>query len=253
MTQLILLLALAAAAPGKPGPPPPTPPPEPPPLVTAPGTGGWSVVGALTAPINVNLVEAAVGWPGLHAAFRRGISKELEMGAQFSVNYGVEGMVGAVVPGLKFQFLLRYKFFDNGKLSLAARFEPGPLFYFYTSANINTCAIDQFGNLVCGRSTSAVGGFALPLGMRLGIAASSAINIGVSFDLPLWFSFGRTAIFYAPILMGLGAEYFLQSNLALTFAVKMGPTLSSSGPTTFNPNGAAIFTFESKLGVGYRF
>lgn len=238
-------LALPTAKPG----PPPTPPPEPPPMVSAPGGDHWGVVGALTAPANVNLVEGGFGWPGLHAAFRRGINNQLEVGGQFSLNYGVEGMVGPLVPGLKFQFLLRYKFFDNGKISLAARFEPGPLFYFYPSNTATSCFIDGFGNLVCGRGT--LGGFAIPFGARLGIAASSAINAGVSLDLPMWFSFGRNPLFYAPILMGLGVEYFLQSNLLLAVNMKMGPTLSNA-PAVFGGS-TAVFSFEAKLGAAYRF
>ena len=248
LKRLILSLVLAAsgAALGqaKAGPPPPTPPPEPPPVSLA--SGGWSVVGALTAPKNGNIVEGALGWPGLTAAFRRGVSDQLEMGGRFTFNYGVEGMVSRVVPGLKFQFLLRFKFFDNKKISLGVRFEPGALFYFYPSTGATTCTFDQFGNVVCGRATSTVGGLILPMGVRLGIVASSALNIGVSFDLPMWFSFGPTAIFNVPVLMGAGVEYFLQSNLLLSFTVKMGPTLSSGG-------GTAVFTFESLLGVGYRF
>ncbi len=208
--------------------------------------GSWSVVGALTAPVNANIVEGGLGWPGLHVSYLRGFSSQLEMGARFTFNYGVEGLISGVVPGLKFQFLLRFKFFDNGKVSIALRFEPGPLVYFYPSSGVITCTSDQFGNVICGRNSSGVAGLAMPVGMRLGIAASSAVNVGVSFDFPMWFSFARVATFNVPILMGVGAEYFLQSNLLLAFNIKMGPTLSSAGAT-------AVFTFESKLGVGYRF
>ncbi len=246
LTLTLLLAAATVAAQTRPaGPPPPTPPPEPPPLVSVAG-GSWSVVGALTAPMNANIVEGGLGWPGLHVSYLRGISNQLELGARFTFNYGVEGLVGAIVPGVKFQFLLRFKFFDNGKISLALRFEPGPLFYFYPSSGVTTCSFDAFGNVVCGRAGSTVGGLTIPVGMRLGLVASSAVNVGVSFDLPMWFSFGRTTTFLVPILMGAGVEYFLQSNLLLAFNIKMGPTLSSGG-------GTAVFTFESKLGVGYRF
>ncbi len=239
-----LLLAMVVAA-SKAGPPPPVPPPEPPPLVSVSG-GSWSVVGALTAPTGVNLVEAGLGWPGLHVSYLRGISPQLELGGRFSFNYGVEGLVGPVVPGVKLQFMVRFKFFDNGKISFALRLDPGPLFYFYPGNGTISCTTDPFGNVVCGRGGNTVAGFTMPIGMRLGLVASSAVNVGVSFDLPLWFSFGPTTTVYIPLLMGVGAEYFLQSNLLLSFLVKMGPTLSTG-------RGTAVFTFESKLGVGYRF
>jgi hypothetical protein len=72
------------------------------------------------------------------------------------------------------------------------------------------------------------------------------VNIGVSFDVPLWLSFGNQPVLQIPILMGVGVEYFLQSNLLLNFSVRMGPTIVSNGAL-------AVFTFEGKLGVGYRF
>ncbi len=239
MKKLILTLVLAASSIALGG--PPTPPPEPPAL----GGGSWGVVGALTAPTNSNVVEGGLGWPGVHVSYLRGITNQLEIGARFTFNYGVEGLVGPVVPGVKFQFLLRYKLFDNRKTSLAVRFEPGPLFYFYPSRGV-TCSTDPFGNLVCGREGATAGGFTLPVGLRLGIVASSAIHVGVSFDLPMWLLFGPTSTFLVPVLTGVGIEYFLQSNLLLSFTVKMGPTLSTSSRT-------AVFTFESKLGAGYRF
>lgn len=241
MNALLLALVLSAS---KAGPPPPVPPPEPPPLVSVAG-GTWSVIGALTAPQGVNVVEAGIGWPGLHVGYLRGISPQLELGVRFSFNYGVEGLVGPLVPGVKLQFMVRFKFFDNGKISFAAHVDPGPLAYFYPSNGFITCTTDPFGNIVCGRGNTAAG-FTMPFGVRLGIAASSAVNVAVSFDMPLWFTFGQNPVVYIPLLMGVGAEYFLQSNLLLSFNVKMGPTLSSG-------RGTAVFTFESKLGVGYRF
>lgn len=245
LLTLVLVGSSATFGQNKVGPPPPMPSPEPR-AVTSGAEGSWGVVGALTAPTNANVVEGGLGWPGLHISYLRGISNQLEMGARFTFNFGVEGLVGPVVPGLKLQFLLRFKFFDSGKVSLALRFEPGPLFYFYPSSDVVSCTTDAFGNLVCGRAASTIGGLTLPVGMRLGIVASSAVNIGLSFDLPMWFSFGRTTYFLVPLLAGAGVEYFLQSNLLLYFNIKMGPTLSSRG-------GTAVFTFESKLGVGYRF
>src|SRR5690349_17713812 len=83
MTKLILALVLsasgAAMGQGRAGPPPPTPAPEPPPLVSLAG-GKWGVVGALTAPMNANVVEGGLGWPGVHASYLRGLSNQLEMG-----------------------------------------------------------------------------------------------------------------------------------------------------------------------------
>lgn len=258
MTATGLLIAmLLAPPPPKAGPPPPMPPPEPPPMVSASTSGSrLTVVGATTSPVGSNHLEVGMGWPGLHASVLHGLSNQLMAGARFTFNFGVEGMVNGVVPGLKLQLLVHFKVWESNKFSLAVRFEPGPNVYFYTSASINNCTFDQFNNVVCARSTSAVVGLALPIGVRFGIVASSAVAVGVSFDMPMWLQFGRTTAVFGgstpsttllvPILTGLGAEYFLQSNLLLSFHLKMGPTLSSGG-------GPAIFTFEGKLGGAYRF
>lgn len=247
MTATGMMIALLLAPP--PPKPPPTPPPEPPPMVSAPSASArLSVVGGTTAPKDTTFAEVGVGWPGAHASILRGLDDKLMLGARFTFNFGVEGMVNGVVPGLKLQFLIHYKLWESNKFSLAVRFEPGPNLYFYTSASINGCYFGSGGTVICGRNTSAVVGLTLPVGLRFGIVASSAVAVGVSFDLPMWLQFGPTGstTFFLPILTGLGAEYFLQSNLLLAFSLKMGPTLTTG-------TGPAIFTFEGKLGGAYRF
>ena len=69
--------------------------------------------------------------------------------------------------------------------------------------------------------------------------------------MPIWIRFGNdsnnnTASFQLPILLGLGVEYFLKSNLLAYFALKMGPTV-------FTDQGTAVFTLVANIGVGYRF
>lgn len=248
MNALLLALLLMPAPKTNAGPPPPTPPPEPPPLVSASTSGGrLTVVGATTAPVDSAFVEVGMGWPGLHAGVLRGMTPQLQLGARLSLNYGVEGMVNGVVPGLKLQFLVHFKIWESNKFSLGVRFEPGPMAYFYTSATASSCGFDSFGNIVCGRSVNAIPGLAMPIGVRFGIVATTALAVGVSFDIPMWLSFSTTTSLQVPILTGLGVEYFLQSNLLLCASLRMGPTLSSAY------RAPAIFTFEGKVGGAYRF
>ena len=88
-------------------------------------------------------------------------------------------------------------------------------------------------------------GLTIPVGLRLGIAASSAIAVAVLVDFPMWVEFGPFGGFNLPILTGGGVEYFLTSQLAVFFRARIGPTIRTSRP--------AEVTFESSLGIGYRF
>jgi len=187
----------------------------------------WSAVGPKTVASGANLLEASLGWPGLEVSYLRGLASRFNLGGRFSFNYGVEGLVRGVAPGLKLQLLTKVLFVDQGKVSFGMTFEPGPLFYFY---NNNTTLI----------------GFAIPVGFRLGIAPASALQLAIFFDLPMWISFGSVSSFNLPILTGVGLEYFVQSSLALFFKMRMGPTVFFRGQS-------AEFTLDAVIGVGWRF
>ena len=205
---------------------------------TASTTGQqWSVVTARTVGAGANALQGGIGFPGVHAQFMRGITQVLDLGARVSFNYGLEGQVAcsnrvcrggdALPPGLRLQGVARYKFYDNGKLNLGASFAPGLLLYFP-------------------RFIGTQVGFALPVSGTLGIVVSSAMNVGVTLELPMWILFGQSSSFVLPILMGAGFEYFITSALAVWFDLRMGPSIWTSGVP-------AAFTFDGKLGVGWRF
>jgi hypothetical protein len=196
----------------------------------------WSVVTGRSSGTGANVLNAGFGFPGGHVSILHGVSRDLDLGGTFSLNYGVEGLVScprpicrsnSLLPELKVQGVARYQFFEKDKLNLGVAFAPGPLFYFET----------YYGTQV---------GFALPLTLTLGILVSSALNVGVSLDLPMWLKFGNAASFVMPILMGAGFEYFITSAFLGWFDLRMGPSIWSNGLS-------ATFTFNGKLGVGWRF
>jgi len=198
------------------------------------GTAGqsWSVITARTLGKGGNALEGSVGYPGLTASLMHGMSADLDLGGRIGMNYGWEGMVSTVYPGIKLQGVARYKFLDNGRINLGASFAPGLMFYFPP------------------RVTYV--GFAVPFALTLGIIASSALHVGVGFELPMWILFGPRASVVFPVLMGAGIEYFLTSTLLLFFDLRMGPSIWTN--TDASPNGAgAVFTFYGKLGIGWRF
>lgn len=186
----------------------------------------WSAVGARTVEPQANLIEVAAGFPGLSVSYLRGVAPGLNLGARVSFTYGVEGLVRDVIPGVKVQGLVKVRFIDSERVSFGLTFEPGPLF-------------------VTPYASQTRAGFALPIGLRLGVAASSAFGLALLVEVPLWIEFGPSGGFNVPILSGIGLEYFVTSKVALFFRTRMGPTI--------RPWRLAEFTFDAALGVALKF
>ncbi|MGV3624629.1 MAG: hypothetical protein ACO1OB_27665 [Archangium sp.] len=186
----------------------------------------WSVIGARTIAPGANLFVAEAGYPGLSVAYQRGIVSGLNLGGRVGFMYSLDGLVRDVVPGLKVQALLKFRFYDAGRISLGMTFEPG---FFIGDSYLQ----------------GTRGGLNLPIGLRLGIAASSALAIGIQIEVPMWVEFGRFGGFNAPILSGGGAEYFITSNLTLFAKVRVGPIIRTGRATEAG--------FDASIGMGYRF
>ena len=189
-------------------------------------TPQWSTVGGKTVGRGAAAIDAGIGWPGLHVGTAYGVLSKADMGVRFSFNWGVEGAVKSMHPGIKFQGLLKANLYDKGGLSFALKLEPGFLAYFY--------------------SNTTLFGFAFPLGMQLGIAAAAPLVLGIHLDVPMFVTFGSGGSFHIPLLMGGGVEYFFSPKFLVNFILKMGPMFNTSG-------GGAVFAMEAKVGIAYRF
>lgn len=186
----------------------------------------WSVIGARTVAPQENLFIAEAGYPTVNVSFLRGIVAGLNLGGRVGFMYGVEGLPRDLAPGVKAQALLKFRFFDSGRVSLGLTFEPG---FFVASSALQ----------------GVRGALNLPIGFRLGIAASSALAIAIQLEVPMWIEFGTFGGFNAPILTGGGLEYFITSHLALFAKARVGPTIRTNRP--------AEVAFDASLGVGYHF
>jgi hypothetical protein len=184
----------------------------------------WSIVGPRTIAPEQNAFEFGAGWPGVSAAWVRGVAPGFNLGARLSFNYGIEGLVRQIAPGLKAQATLKVRFIDTERVSFGLTFEPGPLFHFP-------------------QGSSNVIGFALPVGVRLGIAASPAFSLALLVEVPLWIQFGVTGGLQVPILSGVGLEYFVTSTLGVFVRARVGPTI---GPYSTE------LTFDGTIGVGFK-
>lgn len=186
----------------------------------------WSVLGPKTLAPGENALEASVGYPAITGGFLRGVASGINVGGRIGFVYGVEGLLREAAPGFKVQGALKLRLLDSGRVSLGVTFEPGLLYHSTFLQGVRV-------------------GLTLPIGFRLGIVASSAIAVAVLIDLPMWVELGTFGGFNLPILTGVGAEYFITSHLAVFARARIGPTLRTLRPTEV--------TFESSLGVGYRF
>ncbi len=185
----------------------------------------WSVYSGYTLGEGNTVLAGQVGWPGISATLLHGVTSKLDIGGRFGFNYGVEGMVREVQPGIRLQGVLRVNLVNQQRLGLALEFAPGPIFYFGR--------IDRVG-------------MALPLKLSLGIPVGSAIMINAGMDVPMFVMFGTGGYFGIPLLFGGGAEYFVNRDLAATFNVKMGPTFRTY-------TNRAEFALEALIGVAYKF
>jgi hypothetical protein len=194
----------------------------PPPVSSTPGT--WSIVTPRTAGNGGNLLEAGVGFPGVHATFLHGLSDTFDLGPRVDLNYGYAGLVTAPAFGFGIAGQLKIRFFSTDKLSIGASVRPGLTFYFQSG----------------GRPVHP--GLMLPITLNAGYAVLDKLNVGVFVESPIAGYVGLGTL--VPILGGLGAEYFISSSLAVWLAAKAGPA--------FWTNGAALgFMLDATAGIGF--
>ncbi len=194
----------------------------------AAGIHGWSVVTGRTVGTNDTALHLEVGWPGVSATLLHGVTPKLDLGAIFTFNYGFEGDVTETRPGLKFQGLLRANFFDSHRFNLGIHVAPGALFYFYPA--------------------TTVAGLAIPVGLAFGIHASSQMNVGLTFEMPMFVLFSsrvRNGQLVVPALFGGGFEYFFSHNVAFTMKMGMGPIIYAG-------DGIANFDLQALIGFAFR-
>jgi hypothetical protein len=186
---------------------------------------GWSVLSGQTVGEGATVLEAQAGYPGISAGLLHGLSPKLDLGGLITFNYGVEGSLTTVTPGVKFQGLLRTTLVQGDQLNLGLWFAPGPFFYFFGSNDTRA-------------------GIAMPFGLTLGIAVSSAILLNAGIDLPFYATFGTNGGAVLPILAGIGAEYFIDRNLEVNVNGRWGPSIPFSSAKGF-------VSMDLLLGIAY--
>lgn len=193
---------------------------------------GWSALAADTVGEGHTVFSGQAGWPGLSLAVLRGMLPNVDLGGRFTFNYGQEGLVEVVEPGIKFQGYSRLKLLQLEKVALAATFQPGLLFYFHEG------------------DTQV--GLTLPVGLVVGVPVGNTLMVNVGLDVPFHVYFGEGGGAVVPVLVGGGLEYFFDRNLAVTAHVRMGPSLVPGAGKGLGGE-EAYFTLETLLGVAVKF
>jgi len=202
-------------------------------LLAGPALGveeAWTVESGRTVGTGTTVFWGQVGYPGIWAELIHGLDPTTELGGKLAFNYGPEGLVDSCCSAeLGFQFLLRKSLFDNGKIVIAGVFDPGFLLFFPSG-------YAQFG-------------LTFPVGVEFGFPVNARVSLNASFDLPMYVTFSADnhgGQFALPILFGGGVEYLMERSLALTFKLKLGPTIFTGG-------GSAQFTLYALFGAAYKF
>jgi len=188
---------------------------------------GWSVLSGQTMGQGGTALVGQVGWPGVSLGLLHGAAQRFDIGGKLTFNYGREGIITSVVPGLKLQAWVRLMLLQTSRVNLGLTFAPGPFFYFY----------ERFTDV----------GLSLPIALTVGIPVGSALMLNVGLDIPFYVIFGTGGGVVVPVLLGGGLEYFVDRNLAVNFNVRMGPSVGSY------IGGRARFTLEALLGIAYKF
>jgi len=198
----------------------------------------FSALGGKTLGAGADMLEAALGFPGLHVGYMHGLRNNLDLGGRISLNGAYEGMAPLFITGAKAQGVVKFNLLEKDKLSLALEAAPGIFAYsgWYQTAP----------------------GFTLPIAAKLGLTVTDLVGLAFVAESPLYFTFapmrapmarGPDIVYpaglYLPLLAGAGVEIAALKNLLVTFDTRFGATYIAG-------NNTGAFTLAAKAGVAWR-
>jgi hypothetical protein len=190
------------------------------------GDTAWSATAGRTVGSGNSVLQVEAGWPGISFTFLHGVSERADWGARVNLNYKYLNM-DRNLTGVDLQVPLRYALTDNGaSVNVALEASPGVTFY----ANN-------------GATTFGLGG---PLGIVIGTRVSDSVTLDAGVDFPVLFTVTNPfGVVFGP-LFGVGGEYFVDRNLAITARIRVGPevTLDHTGSNS-------QVGIQTLLGVAY--
>jgi hypothetical protein len=188
----------------------------------------FSVVTATTNGEGSNVIEAAVGWPGVYAGFWRGLLSNIDVGARVQFNWSPEGqlLAGATIaPGFKGLLLGRMNLVKVWKADVGVEVAPG--FVVYLPPGVRPIWPGVFFSVAGLASMNVME--KLNVGVRLETGVVGIVGLGATI----------------PIFIGGGAEYALTEQILLQARLKVGAGIWTNGI-------GAAFAFEGLLGAAYK-
>jgi hypothetical protein len=197
-------------------------------ILPANNDGAWSATAGRTVGAGNGVVHGEVGWPGIGIEFLKGLDERTDLGFHAQFLYGFEGTTNGLV-GLNLAIPYRRGLYTDNRLSITGRIEPGVSFY---------------GNR--GPDTGNVFGVGGPVGAVLGYRLDDRLTLDAGGDINTLISFSNPAgVIFGPAI-GLGAEYKLDKDVAITFRSRFGPEFA-----IVNGGSGSQLGFQTLLGVAY--
>jgi hypothetical protein len=183
-----------------------------------------------TVGIDQNVIHGQVGWPGVSATLLHGMTPKVDIGGSFAFNYGVEGTTTLIYPELAFRGVGRLNLVDTPKYNIGVSTQPGLLMWFP------------------GSGVSAQFGIGIPVSFAAGFPVSRELMVIAGADIAFDVFFTSGSYVVIPILFGGGVEYLIESNLMLTFNLRLGPVIAAG-----TAGSGAVFGLNALIGLAYKF
>jgi hypothetical protein len=189
-----------------------------------PSTRNWSATAGETVGTANNVAQAEAGWPGFNITYLRGLDSITDVGLKIGFNYSFEG-TSNTTAGFNLAVPFRRTVARQGNIVVSARVEPGVTFY------------DNQGTLF------GVGG---PIGVVAGFRVDPFLVLTAGADVPVLLSFTHPfGLAFGP-QVGVGGEYQIDRDVALTARFRVGPEFAITSRGT-----GSDATFLALLGLAY--
>jgi hypothetical protein len=190
------------------------------------GESGWSATAGRTVGSGNSVIQTEAGWPGISFTFLHGADERTDWGARLNLNYKFLN-TDTNLTGVDLQVPFRYRMTENGSgINVAFQASPGLTIY--------------------SNNGSALFGIGVPLGFVVGTQVSDSVTIEAGVDIPVLLSITNPfGIVFGP-LIGVGGEYYVDRNLAVTARIRVGPEFSLN----HNGSGSQVGV-QTLLGVAY--
>jgi len=171
------------------------------------GESAWSATAGRTVGSGNSVLLAEAGWPGISFTFLHGADERTDWGARVNFNYKYMN-TDTNLTGVDLQVPYRLRMTNDQDSSFGVVLQASPGVTLYSN------------------NGSAQFGFALPLGVVLGTRVSDTVTLDAGMDIPVLLSITNPfGVVFGP-LFGVGGEYLVDRNIAVTARIRVGPEVS---------------------------